>query len=62
MEINNGITDRERNEVIAAITELFNNADKKIENATDRDEYVYAVGLKWGIEKALSYLKERWRM
>lgn len=60
MQIDNGITDRERAEVLAAIEEMYNDTTKAIEKATGEAEYIYTQGQRNMIERVRDYLKKRW--
>lgn len=60
MQIDNGITDRERSEVLAAINEMYDDTTKAIENATTEPANIYAQGKRYMIERVREYLQERW--
>lgn len=60
MQIDNGITDRERAEVLAAINEMYYDVKQAIKNATDEKEYIYQQGQRDMIERVRDYLKKRW--
>ena len=61
MEIDNGITERERSEVIAAIEEIAAKDQRRLEEATTRSGFLFAQGLKCANEEILNYLKKRWQ-
>lgn len=62
MEINNGITDREREEVIAEINKMYNIAADRLKKATGKDAYIYAIGEMQALEVVRSFLKKRWQV
>lgn len=61
MEIDNGITERERAEVIAAIEEMAAKDQQRLEEATTRSGFLFAQGIKWAEVEILNYLKRRWQ-
>lgn len=61
MQIDNGITDRERAEVLAAINEMYDDTTKAIKKATGESEYIYAQGKRYMIERVRDYLRKRWQ-
>lgn len=61
MQIDNGITDRERAEVLAAIKEMCDNTANRLKKATDKEAYIYAVGEMQALEVVRSFLRKRWQ-
>lgn len=62
MEVNNGITDREREEVIAAIEAIAEKDQQRLKKASTRSGYIFAQGLRCANEEILNYLKKRWKV
>ena len=61
MEIDNGITERERAEVIAAIEAIAEKDRQRLEDASTRSGFLFAQGLRCADEEILNYLKKRWQ-
>ena len=61
MQIDNGITDRERAEVLEAINEMYDNTANRLKKATDKEAYIYAVGEMQALEVVRCFLRKRWQ-
>lgn len=61
MEIDNGITERERSEVVAAIEAIAHEDAQQLKKATDELAHAYCLGCKLTSENILNYLKKRWQ-
>lgn len=62
MEINNGITNQEREEVIAAIEAILAGDEHRLKNVTTRSGYIYNEGIIHADREILAYLKKRWQV
>ena len=62
MQIDNGIADREREEVITAIEAIAERDRQRIKDASTRSGYIFAQGLRCANEEVLNYLKKRWQV
>lgn len=61
MQIDNGVTDRERAEVLAAITEILASDEHRLEDATTRSAFIFAQGCIDADREILDYLRKRWQ-
>ena len=60
MQIDNGITDRERAEVLAALEKMYDDATEATEKAFGKEEQTYHQGQRRMIERVINYLENRW--
>lgn len=61
MQIDNGVTDRERAEVLAEINKMYDDTTKAIKMATGESEYIYQQGKRYMIERVRDFLRKRWQ-
>lgn len=61
MQIDNGITDRERAEVLEAIETILAKDKSRIEDVATRSGYIYAQGCIDADREILDYLRKRWQ-
>lgn len=61
MEINNGITDQEREEVITAIEAILATDEHRLKDAITRSGFIFAQGCVCADREILTYLKKRWQ-
>lgn len=62
MEINNGITDREREEVITAIEAILATDERRLKDSITRSGYIFAQGCIDADREILDYLRKRWQV
>ena len=62
MEINNGITDREREEVITAIEAILASDEQRLKDTITRSGFIFAQGCVCADREILAYLKKRWQV
>lgn len=61
MQIDNGITDRERAEVLEAIKEILTKDERRRDDSATRSGYIFAQGCVCADREILEYLKKRWQ-
>lgn len=61
MQIDNGITDRERAEVLKAIEEILASDERHFKDATTRSGYIFYQGCVDADRAILNYLRKRWQ-
>lgn len=62
MQIDNGITDREREEVITAIEAILASDERRLKDAITRSGFIFAQGCVCADREILDYLKKRWQV
>lgn len=61
MQIDNGITDRERAEVLKAIEEILAKDEHRLKDSTTRSGYIFYQGIVDADREILNYLRKRWQ-
>lgn len=61
MQIDNGITERERAEVLASIEEILAKDESRLKDSATRSGYIFAQGCICADREILDYLKKRWQ-
>lgn len=62
MQIDNGITNQEREEVVAAIKAILATDEHRLKDATTRSGFIFAQGCVCADREILAYLKKRWQV
>lgn len=62
MQIDNGITDQERAEVITAIEAILATDEHSLKDAITRSGFIFAQGRVCAGREILDYLKKRWQV
>lgn len=61
MQIDNGITEQERAEVLAAIEEILAKDERKREDSVTRSVYIFWQGCVDADREILDFLRKRWQ-
>lgn len=61
MQIDNGITDRERAEVLEVIEKILAKDERRLEDSVTRSGYIFAQGCVLADREILDYLRKRWQ-
>lgn len=61
MQIDNGITERERAEVLEAIAEILAKDESRLKDSTTRSGFIFAQGCVDADREILNFLRKRWQ-